>query len=162
MATNTANYNNYNAVFNSEKLIMATLEEDGNITTMDNMRNKKQIGVQLQVYQNLVQESQEKDEIIEKYYNKLVELGAIVPQLTPEELQQQALQKQLKLAEETAKKQAEMLVQNQELIMAMMSKIEKLDNKLGGVQNESVDKNGGANGSKKNGKNDSGSKPDVK
>ena len=59
--------------------------ENGNIMQVDFYGNKSKIGVTNDVYAEL-------EKISGEYYNKLVEMGAIVPPKTPEQMQEENLQ----------------------------------------------------------------------
>lgn len=82
---------------------MTCVVENGNIIHVDYLGNKKVIGVTTETYNEL-------EKISTEYYNKLVELGVIVPPKTPEQIQQEQMQMMAAMMEQMKQMQAEMEV----------------------------------------------------
>lgn len=93
-----------------------TIEGD-KICDKDLYGNKTVIGVTNKAYEDL-------KKITEEYYNKLVELGAIVPEKTPEQIQQEQMQLMQQMFQEVQKMNNQMSVQ----IQNMNKEIEELRN----------------------------------
>lgn len=75
--------------------------ENGNIMQVDFYGNKQIVGVTTEAYKEL-------EKISTEYYNKLVELGAIVPPKTPEQIQQETMQMMSEMMAQMQKMKAEM------------------------------------------------------
>lgn len=93
-----------------------TIEGD-KICDKDLYGNKTVIGVTNKAYEDL-------KKITEGYYNKLVELGVIVPEKTPEQIQQEQIQLMQQMFQEVKKMNNQMSVQ----IQNMNKEIEELRN----------------------------------
>lgn len=93
-----------------------TIEGD-KICDKDLYGNKTVIGVTNKAYEDL-------KKITEEYYNKLVELGVIVPEKTPEQIQQEQIQLMQQMFQEVQKMNNQMSVQMQN----MTKEIEELRN----------------------------------
>ena len=123
---------------------VAILDTEGNIHQVERSGNIH-VGVDLQTIAELKNEIQEQQEVIENYYNKLVELGVIEVPKTAEEIALDVAEKQLKLAEETALNQQHMINNQNSIIEKMMQKMENIEekmNKNGGEKNEFLNENG--------------------
>lgn len=82
---------------------MACIIEGNNIVQIDAYGNKRVIGVTQSAYDEL-------EKISTEYYNKLVEVGIIEVQKTPEQLQQEQVQMMSELMEQMKQVKAEMEV----------------------------------------------------
>lgn len=82
---------------------MTCVVDNGNIVQVDYYGNRKAIGVTTEVYQEL-------EKISTEYYNKLVELGVIVPAKTQEQIQQEQMQMMQTMLKQMQQMQAEMEV----------------------------------------------------
>jgi len=123
---------------------VAILDTEGNIHQVERSGNIH-VGVDLQTIAELKNEIQEQQEVIENYYNKLVELGVIEVPKTAEEIALDVAEKQLKLAEETALNQQHMINNQNSIIEKMMQKMENIEekmNKNGGEKHELFNENG--------------------
>ena len=123
---------------------VAILDADGNIYQVERSGNVH-VGVDLQTIAELRNENQEQQEVIENYYNKLVELGVIELPKTAEQIALEVAEKQLKIAEETALNQQQMINNQNSIIEKMMQKMENIEekiNKTGGEKNEFLNENG--------------------
>jgi len=127
-------------------VFMGSLDKDGNILQMDRATNNNIIiGVDLETVADLKNELESQQEIIDNYYNKLVELGVIEVPKTAEQIASETAEKQLKLAEETALNQQKMINNQNSLLEKMMQKMELLEekiNKNGGEKHELLNENG--------------------
>ena len=88
------------------------IDTDGTIYEAGTGRKRQKIGVDSQREEELVKQIAEMQEVLESYYNKLVELGEIVPPKT---------------AEQIALEQAE---QQREINLTLLDAIENLKNEV--------------------------------
>ena len=123
---------------------VAILDTEGNIHQVERSGNIH-VGVDLQTIAELKNEIQEQQEVIENYYNKLVELGVIEVPKTAEEIALDVAEKQLKLAEETALNQQKMINNQNSVLEKLLQKMDIMEekiNKTGGEKNEFLNENG--------------------
>lgn len=100
-----------------ENIFTAMIDESGTIWEAGTGRKRQVVGMDSQREQELQNQITEMQAVIDNYYNKLVELGAIVPPKTPEQI-----------AQEQATQQAEI---NQKLLQAISS----LQSEIGELRN---------------------------
>jgi len=91
-------------------------DADGTIYSFISGRKGQVIGVDLQREQELLTQIGEMESVLENYYQKLVELGVIVPEKTPEQIAKEAAEEQLRIVQEQAEEQAKI---NQALLSAI-------------------------------------------
>jgi len=91
---------------------------DGTIYAYNSGRKGQAIGVDLQREKELLSQIGDMQDVIENYYSKLVELGAIVPEKSPEQVAKEAAEEQLRIAREQSEQQA---IVNQALLDAVSS-----------------------------------------
>lgn len=94
--------------------------EGDKICDKDLYGNKTVIGVTNKAYEDL-------NKITEEYYNKLVELGVIVPEKTPEQIQQE----QSKLMQELLQQ----IKDNNQQNLALSAKIEEMNKEIEELKN---------------------------
>lgn len=94
--------------------------EDDKICDKDLYGNKTVIGVTNKSYEDL-------NKITEEYYNKLVELGVIVPEKTPEQIQQE----QNQLMQELLRQ----IKDNNQQNLALSAKIEEMNKEIEELKN---------------------------
>lgn len=96
----------------ADNIFTAMIDEAGVIWEAGTGRKRQAVGIDAQKEQDYQSQISEMQGIIDNYYNKLVELGAIVPPKTPEQIaQDQAAQQSeinLKLLEAINSLQAEL------------------------------------------------------
>lgn len=100
--------------FSTENIFSGMIDMDGNIYNASMRSNRTKIGIDAEREQELLNQISEQEEIIKNYYDKLIELGVIVPPKTTEELAAE----QLKITQEQAEQQA---LINQSLLEAISS-----------------------------------------
>jgi hypothetical protein len=108
----------------NENMFYGIIDLDGNIFELNGHRKGKQVGVDLEKEQDYIKEIAERDEIIENYYNKLVEIGVIVPPKTAEQI-----------AIEQADEQREI---NKQLLQAITGLQSELKSLKGKTDNEPI------------------------
>ena len=88
---------------NAATPFICVIDESGQIWETATGRKRQAVGIDLQREQDLLRTIDEMKEVLDGYYNKLVELGAIVPQKTAEQIAAE----QLEVAREQMNKQAD-------------------------------------------------------
>lgn len=124
------------------------LDSQGDIYEINGYQQGRKIGVDIRREQEYIGQFSEAAGLIESYYSSLVsvreylvntyndkemveKLSAFAPKVTPEEIAAE----QLRIAQEQAERQSK-LIQTQNIAMAkMMSMLETMENKLGGMEN---------------------------
>ena len=110
---------------NYQNTFVAEISKDGNIY---NARSGALVGIDNEKAQEMEsvfeKEKAEMLGLIENYYNKLVELGVIVPEKSPAEITQAAMEEQLTLARQQAQRQAEI---NAEMLSMMKTMQEEMN-----------------------------------
>jgi len=109
---------------------VAAIDNSGVIYEISAGRKRQAVGIDIQREQEILGQIterdaliEERDERIENYYNKLVELGVIIPEKTPAEIAQEAAAEQLAFVKEQAEQQAKV---NQSLVEALAALTEKV------------------------------------
>ncbi|MCL2377810.1 MAG: hypothetical protein FWC77_01650 [Defluviitaleaceae bacterium] len=119
---------------NYQNTFVAEISKDGNIY---NARSGALVGIDSEKAQEVEsvfeKEKTEMLEVIENYHSKLVELGVIVPEKSPAEIVQAAMEEQLALARQQAQQQSEI---NAEMLLMMKTMQDKMDT-LEAAQNAS-------------------------
>lgn len=111
-----------NGYYAPNNYITVSVDNQGNIW---DHKSRQMVGISLEKESNYQQTIKDMQETLDNYYNKLVELGVITPELTPEQIIAQEMQEQ--------KQAYQALLQSN---LAMMKTMEKITEKLGGMQCE--------------------------
>lgn len=125
-----------NPMFNHSKYLTCVIQ-DGKIYIW-NTEGTQQIGVTNQTYNDLKEQYDSVFEVTTHYKERLVELGEITPELTPEEI--------IKQQAEQLRQSGQALVETQEALAKSLARLESLT--AGGTINEPVetDQSGGNSG----------------
>jgi len=117
---------------------VAVIDNTGTIYQTDSGRKRTAIGVDLQRENELLEQISDMQEVLDNYYQKLVELGAIVPEKSPEEIARETADRQLELAREQAEQQAEINSKLLNAIGALQSEIADMKQNKSSVNSEIV------------------------
>lgn len=85
-----------NDMYDNQSFFTGAIDNSGVIFQVSAGRPNRKVGIDNEKEQDYVKQINEQQDIIENYYNKLVELGEIVPEKTPEEQQNQFMSEVLK------------------------------------------------------------------
>lgn len=98
--------------YSADNIFTAIINENGDIFEASTGRQRQKVGVDSQREQELLTQMTEMQSVIDNYYDKLIELGAIVPPKTPDQIASE----QLEIAQEQSKQQAQI---NESLLTAI-------------------------------------------
>ena len=128
-----------------QNVFMARLDKDGNIYQVDKVTNSDVVvGVDMQTVKEFEDTITSQQDVIDNYYNKLVELGVIEVAKTSEQIALESAEKQLKIVQDTAEKQQQILENQNAVLNKMMVKLENMEaktNKTGGEKDELFNEN---------------------
>jgi len=110
------------ARYSAENVFTGMINESGDIYNAGYRGATSKVGIDNERENMLLKQISEMQEVIDNYFNKLVELGEIVPQKTPEEIAAE----QLRLAQEQAEQQASINKQLLEAIGALNAEVKEL------------------------------------
>ena len=114
--------NDYSNIFT------AMISEDGTIYQASTGRQRQAVGIDSQREQDYIKQIAEMQGVIDNYYTKLVELGAIIPQKTAEDI-----------AREQAIEQAEINKGLMSAIQDLTAKVSELSSKSNDTPTKSVE-----------------------
>lgn len=80
--------------FSTDNIFTGMIDLDGNIYNASMRNNRVKIGVDAEREQELLNQIEEMQGVIDNYYQKLVDLGAIIPPKTPEQIAQEQAEQQ--------------------------------------------------------------------
>jgi len=110
---------------NQDNVFVGIIDNDGTIYQFANHRKGAVVGIDMHREKEMQGQIGEMQEIIENYYQKLIEVGVIVPEKTPAEIAQAAAEEQL----EIARQQAEINTSLLDAVKTLQSEIQNLKNK---------------------------------
>jgi hypothetical protein len=112
---------------------VAVIDKDGVIYQNVSGRKGAAVGIDLQREGKLLEQIEKMQDIIDNYYNKLVEVGVIVPPKTAEEVAKEAADEQLRIFREQAEEQSKINNTVLDALKALRSEIAEI--KKGGAEN---------------------------
>lgn len=127
-----------------DNIFTAVIDENGVIWEAGTGRKRQAVGIDSQREQDYQSQISEMQGTIENYYNKLVELGVIVPPKSPEQIAQEAVEQQTIL-----------LAQLTESVKSLLGEVEVLKRGNSGygnaIGNEPIRQNSAGTGKKPTG-----------
>jgi len=120
--------------YSAENLFTGMIDMNGDIYNAGTSRQRMKIGIDTKREEDLLSQMTEMQERLDQYYAKLVELGVIVPQKTPEEI-----------AQEQATQQAMINQKLLEAISGLQAELGELKNERSGYSDEFRDEPVGQN-----------------
>ena len=118
---------------------VAVIDTSGVIYQTDSGRKRQAVGVDLQRESELTGQIEEMQEVIENYFQKLVELGAIVPEKSPEQVAREAAEEQLRIAREQSEQQARINAALLDAVNELRSEIAEMKQAPTVVKSETVE-----------------------
>jgi len=114
-----------------QNVFMATIDKDGNIMQIDRATSTNVIiGRDLQAFAEQQEIINSQQEIIDNYYNKLVELGVIEIEKTAEEIALETANKQIEIANKQIEIAKQTALSSENMMMAMMKEMQEIKAKM--------------------------------
>lgn len=126
---------NYGNLGYNNSIFTGDIDKDGTIYSVGAGRERLKVGIDIQREQELLQAVNDMQETLENWKPKMIEHGYIQIPLTPEQIAQETANEQLRLMQQQSQGQAQLIATQNEAMGKMMSLLQAMEEKIGGVSN---------------------------